>query len=574
MGLGVIEPRGQDHVPGTSYVIDDTQRQPEEETPGLKYDRSGPVPIVLVPQPSDDPNDPLNWPLWKRDAILAILSLVAVICTTMSPILAANTVTIATSFGESFTDVALLTGYHLLGVGVAGFLCVPTARVWGKRHLFILGQILMIISCAWAGGSSNNFRSLQAARVFQGFALAPFEALVNTCVGDLYFVHERGKRMALSNVALFGGAFLTPVFVGKITDSLGWEWSFYFVAIFLGALLPVMIFFVPETAYRRADKLNTDFIGDSQVPARGNLQGRPSDSDNTVYEPGQMDQEAQAVEQTQETPYKNEAGGTEPAASAAPQRATLWQRVQLFNGRKTDEKFWKLLLRPFPLLFLHPGIVWACLIQGVMIGWTVLIGVVLGVVFLGPPLWFDEVRTGYMYVGAFIGSILGLAISGLLSDWIMKVMVKLNKGVYEPEFRIPLVFFQMLFCGIGLYGFGIVTDDITRYGWFLAEVFFAFVIMGMVLGTVASALYVVDAHRQIAVEAFTAMLVFKNIFSFILCYFAYDWFVARSGTRIPFIIIGSIQIGVCLLSIPMYVFGKINRSFFARHDILKMLGLW
>lgn len=131
-----------------------------------------------------------------------------------------------------------------------------------------------------------------------------------------------------------------------------------------------------------------------------------------------------------------------------------------------------------------------------MIGWTVLIGVVLGVVFLGPPLWFDEVRTGYMYVGAFIGSILGLAISGLLSDWIMKVMVKLNKGVYEPEFRIPLVFFQMLFCGVGLYGFGFVTDDIERYGWFLAEVFFAFVIVGMVLGTVASALYVVDAHRK------------------------------------------------------------------------------
>lgn len=26
---------------------------------GLKYDRSGSVPIILVPQPSDDPNDPL-----------------------------------------------------------------------------------------------------------------------------------------------------------------------------------------------------------------------------------------------------------------------------------------------------------------------------------------------------------------------------------------------------------------------------------------------------------------------------------------------------------------------------------
>lgn len=27
--------------------------------PSLKYDLTGSVPIVLVPQPSDDPNDPL-----------------------------------------------------------------------------------------------------------------------------------------------------------------------------------------------------------------------------------------------------------------------------------------------------------------------------------------------------------------------------------------------------------------------------------------------------------------------------------------------------------------------------------
>ena len=31
--------------------------------PNLKYDRSGPHPILLVPQPSDDPNDPLVRPI-------------------------------------------------------------------------------------------------------------------------------------------------------------------------------------------------------------------------------------------------------------------------------------------------------------------------------------------------------------------------------------------------------------------------------------------------------------------------------------------------------------------------------
>jgi len=34
----------------------------------LKYDTSGPVPIVLIPQPSDDPNDPL---VYKEKSLVA-----------------------------------------------------------------------------------------------------------------------------------------------------------------------------------------------------------------------------------------------------------------------------------------------------------------------------------------------------------------------------------------------------------------------------------------------------------------------------------------------------------------------
>lgn len=105
--------------------------------------------------------------------------------------MAANTFSVSVSFHTTFTRIALLTGYHLCGVGVAGILIVPTARVWGKRHLFLLGNLLMVVSCAWAGGSNLNYNSLLWARIFQGVALAPFEALVNATVGDLYFVHVR-----------------------------------------------------------------------------------------------------------------------------------------------------------------------------------------------------------------------------------------------------------------------------------------------------------------------------------------------------------------------------------------------
>jgi MFS family permease len=167
--------------------------------------------------------------------------------------------------------------------------------------------------------------------------------------------------MAVSNVALFGGSFLTPVFVGKITDSLGWQWTFYFVAIFTGVAFPFMFFFVPETAFRRANYLNTDFSGkvdydqfqhdsrhhslsESQTP----LDGVPGGDGHSSSDP-----------RNQLTDYEKDDGAVHNGE--APQHrstnTSYWRRLALFNGRKTEESFFKLLLRPFPL-FLQPGVLW------------------------------------------------------------------------------------------------------------------------------------------------------------------------------------------------------------------------
>jgi hydrogenase/urease accessory protein HupE len=77
-------------------------------------------------------------------------------------------------------------------------------------------------------------------------------------------------------------------------------------------------------------------------------------------------------------------------------------------------------------------------------------------------------------------------------------MTRKNRGVFEPEFRLPLVIPMMVFGAIGLFGFGITSNDIFTYGWFWPAFFFAFEVAGMVLGAVASSLYIVDAHRKFA----------------------------------------------------------------------------
>ncbi|KAL1864789.1 hypothetical protein VTK73DRAFT_5642 [Phialemonium thermophilum] len=573
MGLGILEDPVLEHVPGTTKYFDDPAhpRYAADGATGLKCDTSGPVPIILVPQPSDDPNDPLNWPLWKRDLITFLLSTTAVFGTALGPILAPETLLLSLWMGKPVDNIARLTGYFLLGVGVAGFFFIASSRIWGKRHLFVLGTVILVASSAWAGASGKNYKSFLWARIFQGIGTAPFEALVNAAVGDLYCVHQRGTRMAFTNLAVFGGAFFCPVLAGKITMELGWWWSFYFVAIFTGVCLPFIVFFCPETAYRRDRSLNLDFLATDNPAEDASSGGQRSDAELRA-----SDQEKGSGGGGGEGGGPNNSTESARALSkAVPPKATFWQSVALFNGRKSDEVFWRLLLRPLPL-FLQPAFFWSCLIQGTLIAWTVFVGVILGLFLQSTPLWWDPDKTGYAYVAGFIGALVGFAIVGLLADWSARKLTRWNRGVYEPEFRILLTVPQLVLGCAGLYGFGITADGIHDkvYSYPVPLTFFGLVVAAMVVGAVAGSLYIVDAYRELAVEAFTCMIIFKNLISFGLTYKAYTWLVtshrgtAKNATPL-FRILFIIQLIIGLSSIPMYVFGKRIRGFFYRHSLVK-----
>ncbi|KAJ4308352.1 hypothetical protein N0V84_012145 [Fusarium piperis] len=589
MALGILEAPGVEHVPGTTRYFDDPS-QPQvasEQQENLKFDRSGKEPIILIPQPSDDPNDPLNWPLWQRDLITFLLCFAGILATALGPILAANTITIALDFSKDFTKVALLTGYFLLGCGAGAIFFVPSGRIWGKRHLFLVGICILIASSAWAGAVGTNYGSFVGARIIQGVGCAPFESILNAAVGDLYFVHQRGVRMAFTNLAVFGGAFFTPILVGKITEALGWAWTFYFVAIFLAATLPAVFLFCPETAYRRAANLNTDTVAQSET---GPSEISEHKHETSVSEPSPVAERGESEVGRVGFVAFPRSNALQPIGDINTPKKTFIQSISLFDGRKTNDRYWVLLLRPFPLLT-HPAFIWGCLIQGTMIGWTVFIGVIVAAIFIGPPYYWGEVMAGYTYTGAFIGALVGFVLAGLLADTSVKYLTKLNRGVYEPEFRILLVFPMMIIGGIGLYGFGLTAGKVLegRYTYHVPLVFFGFEVAGMVIGAVASSLYIVDAYRDLTIEGFTIMIIFKNFFSFVLTFFAYNW-INDGGIERTMISIASIQVGVCLLSVPMCelnghddvqsgadistdVYGKRVRAFYYRHDLLALTGL-
>lgn len=173
--------------------------------------------------------------------------------------------------------------------------------------------------------------------------------------------------MALSNVALFGAAFLTPVLAGKITHSLGWEWTFYLVAIFSAACLPLTIFLVPETAFRRPDCLDTDRNSTQHEQDGTAISAQPKNNEDGPSQGRHLETEAEKTSTAREGTREQPSIISEEDASAAnnernqttraSERVSYLQTLKPFNGRKTDENFFKLLLRPFPLFF-HPAVLW------------------------------------------------------------------------------------------------------------------------------------------------------------------------------------------------------------------------
>ena len=114
--------------------------------------------------------------------------------------------------------------------GVAPFLYIPLANVYGRRPLYLFCTLLgfaTALGCAYA----KTFGQLLVARAFNGFMSVAF-ALGAATVVDLFFFHQRGRAMGVYTVTMVNGSHLAPIIGGLVGQFLGWRWCFKMAAIF------------------------------------------------------------------------------------------------------------------------------------------------------------------------------------------------------------------------------------------------------------------------------------------------------------------------------------------------------
>lgn len=95
---------------------------------------------------------------------------------------------------KGFSQLTYLVAVNVFMLGMANLWWVPLANTFGRRPVILLSLLLLVFSSMWAG-LATSFDSLLAARIFMGIGGAPADAVSPDVVGEIFFVHERGRAM-------------------------------------------------------------------------------------------------------------------------------------------------------------------------------------------------------------------------------------------------------------------------------------------------------------------------------------------------------------------------------------------
>ncbi|GAD97752.1 conserved hypothetical protein [Paecilomyces variotii No. 5] len=501
MAWGVLEDTSLAEVPGTTLLDREPNSTQSLEDASLKT-KDG---VVLVPQPSGSPNDPFNWSAVKKNVIIITLALTSGVTTALGPMISPGLEVASQMYSVSLDQISsLLVGLFLLVTGSATFFTAASATVWGKRPVFVISAFILLITNVW-GFFSTNFVSLVTMRIIQGLASAPLETLVTSTVSDIFFVHERGQKIAIWGVMIASGVLLGQVISGYIIESLGFLATFGVTAIIFVVLVPAIFFLVPETVYIKADML----------------------------EDGEKDTGSIDKLKLNETPR------------------SFTSQLRVFNGRLSNESFWRLVIKPLPLIA-FPAVVFSTLVYGSFMTWLVTFGVLSVNVFSTAPYNLNPAQIGLTNIPLLIVALIANPLAGYLADNVSRFMARRNNGIYEPEFRLTLMIPATVVSTAGFIGFGI---SVSRGAPLAVPLFFMSLhSVSVGFASTASFAYVIDCHPQDANQAFVTINFFKAVFAFCASLFVNRWYIA-SGPLMVFVTIGIVNLVVSLLTVPMYIFG-------------------
>ena len=209
-------------------------------------------------------------------------------------------------------------------------------------------------------------------------------------------------------------------------------------------------------------------------------------------------------------------------------------------------------------------------VYGSYFTWLLTISVLSVTIFSAPPYNLGPAHIGLTNLPLLAVGLLGSPLSGWVADRAATLMARRNKGVFEPEFRLTLMGPAVVFATIGFLGFGITAQ--AGGSIYTLVAFMAIHSLSVPFASTASLTYVIDCHPRDANQAFVTINFTKAVLTFVATTYA-NGIMARIGPSKVFVAITMVNLMICALTVPAYVFGKRFRSLVARSAFGQRLSM-
>ncbi|RMY23093.1 hypothetical protein D0867_02274 [Hortaea werneckii] len=520
-------------VPGTVQLIDIAGQASTGEHASGKTD------IVLVPQPSRDPEDPLRWTSKRKFwalAMVAVYTLGVGIPTTLHYSVLAD---ITADTGISTTDLVQGNGVMFLFLGWGCLFWQPLALAYGRRGVYLTSQLLTVPIMVWTAYTSSA-GEWYAHRILIGLIGAPIESLPEMSIPDLFFAHERGTYMGMYVFTLFGSNFIAPLIAGWFDDAFGWRWTMWFGAIVAAGAFLILFFGMEETMY-----------------FRGNVEGLVAaspEADKVISESVNSEKKSSSP-----TLGAKESLSTTGDSHSVPR--SYVQKLMPFirwKGRPTVKQTLWMMIRPLLIIVRFSNVTWAGFIYGINLSWYQVMNGTTSPILSAPPYNWSASLVGCIYVGPIVGAAFGCLWAGTVTDRLALYLARRNGGIREPEQRLwPLALAGLFSCA------GLITWGVGAYHgihWVGLAFGLGMMVFGVIVGGSIGLSYAVDCFKEISGESMASVIVVRNTIGFGFTYAITPWYT-NEGLQNCFIEAGFLSLLCMATFVPMIFIGKMLRRF-------------
>ncbi|KAJ5215812.1 major facilitator superfamily domain-containing protein [Penicillium cinerascens] len=491
--------------------------------------------VILQPQPSRDPNDPLNWSPWRKHLNFGLVSLYVFMVFALIDCAPVTWGPMNRQLGFSYE---ILNDSYAIGCGtlaLGGLLLIPFALKYGRRPVYLMSTAIQLGMSVWTA-RMQTVADLLLINAFSNLVAALAETMVQMTIADVYFVHQRGLMNSIYLLMLTMGVSVAPIAAGYITIYEGWRWVWWWMAVFFGAAFLGFLFFYEETKFSSTPVENNGPSGGSE--------SKDKSGSNTIHFDG-VDLEK-----------LNGISGPERQLTAISvdhsiPKKTYKQRLALWSASPSSlSQLAKHMYEPLFMLFYFPAVGYVGLMYGFMTASITVTITTYSDWMTLPPYNFSAAGIGLMGLPAFIGTALAAVICGPLSDYFIIYLSKRNNGIYEPEMRLWVILMFAPFVPAGLLMFGIGLNN--GQPWPILAVGLGLVGFGTTPACSISLTYLTDAYTAIIADSMVGVTFVRNVISTIFVFALSPWITSAGITG--FYISFSAIVSAILLALLIFVF--------------------